>query len=128
MGNKHQAGISWKGKGAADGVGAAVKPAADEHVVVKKNDKTCAKNFIGLLGQQQSTKVKLFRIGEIAIRTLDKPIPGKLSALLVQAMLPEGFPFHQFRPISSTLKIHQAQFKQNLDHTSVKQSNEQLKY
>jgi len=90
------------GKGAAD---AAVKPAADEH---KKNDKACAKDFIGLLGQQQNTKVKLFLIDEMAIQALDKQIPAKL------------------RPISSTLKIHQVQFKQNIDHTSVKQSNEQL--
>ena len=85
---------SAHGKGAADGVGAAVKRAADDHVVVKKNDITCAKDFIGLLGQQQNTKVKLFLVDETAIQALDKQIPEKL------------------RPIPSTMKIHQVRFKQ----------------
>ena len=89
---------SSHGKGAADGVGAAVKRAADAHVVVKKNDITCAKDFIGLLEQQQNTKVKLFLVDEMAIQALDKQIPGKL------------------RPIPSTMKIHQVQFKPNANY------------
>ncbi|XP_052243392.1 uncharacterized protein LOC127853150 [Dreissena polymorpha] len=78
------------GKGAADGVGAAVKRAADQQVILKKNDITCAKDFFQLFSGGTSTStVKMFLVEENELKKGDAELPSDL------------------RPIPSTMKIHQ---------------------
>lgn len=75
------------GKGPADGIGAAVKRAADQAIIVKELDITCAKDFINLI--QDTTSVKLFLIPQEKICEIDEDVPENLS------------------PLQGTMKIHQ---------------------
>lgn len=78
------------GKGPADGIGATVKRAADQNVIIRKCDITCAKDFISVLRENSATsKVRLYLVSEEMITAYDKDIPDKLQ------------------PVPSTMKIHQ---------------------
>lgn len=72
------------GKEAADGLGAAVKRAADQHVIVNRKDVTCAQEFVNT-----KSTVKLFLVNMSAIQTVDTHLPSNLH------------------PIPSTMKLHQ---------------------
>ena len=82
------------GKGAADGIGAAIKRAADQQVIVRKNDVTDAKTFVDLL-TSGDTKIKLFRVDEESISEMEAKIPNTLQA------------------VPNTMKLHQVCLRQN---------------
>lgn len=76
------------GKGAADGIGAAVKRNADSQVITKKRDITCATDFIDLLTSCPS-RIKLFKIDDDMIQQFEDKIPSDVQ------------------PVPCTMKIHQ---------------------
>ena len=95
--NMHKHGFSkstWNfieaahGKGAADGIGAAIKRNADKEVNLRKKDITDAKAFIEALKTTES-RVKLFLIDEESIEAMESKVPNTLQA------------------IPNTMKIHQ---------------------
>ncbi|XP_060568684.1 uncharacterized protein LOC132727272 [Ruditapes philippinarum] len=86
------------GKGPADGIGAAVKRAADQAIIVKELDITCAKDFINLI--QDTTSVKLFLIPQEKICEIDEDVPENLS------------------PLQGTMKIHQLVLEEPHSFTS----------
>ena len=75
------------GKGAADGVGAAIKRAADHQVNVKCRDITNAKDLVEAV--EPSSTVKMFLVDESKIEEYEKLLPSDLTA------------------IPGTMKIHQ---------------------
>lgn len=75
------------GKGAADGIGAAIKRAADHQVNVKGRDIACAEDLVACV--QPSSSVKLFLINESSIRRGEELLPTTLI------------------PIPGTMKLHQ---------------------
>ena len=78
------------GKGAADGIGAAIKRAADHQVNVKGRDIACAKDLVECV--QQSSSVKMFLVDETSIEEVEESLPSSL------------------KPIPSTMKLHQVRF------------------
>jgi len=76
------------GKGAADGIGAAVKRNADTQVNVHQKDITCAKDFLQCV-TSGSTSIKFFEVSEDDITSIEDGLPNTLL------------------PIRNTMKIHQ---------------------
>ena len=65
------------GKGAADGIGAAVKRNADTQVNVYQKDITCAKDFLQCV-TSVSTSIKFFEVSEDDIMSIEDGLPNTL--------------------------------------------------
>ncbi|WAR22139.1 hypothetical protein MAR_016113 [Mya arenaria] len=81
------------GKGAADGIGAAVKQHADRAVNTRSVDITNAEDMIRAL-KMTNTSVELFEVKEEAVERIEKELPKQL------------------RVVPNTMKIHQVMVKE----------------
>ena len=76
------------GKGAPDGIGAAIKRQADEVVNVTQKDITCAADLVQGLTSQKSS-IKIVEIPDTAFDEMEKELPQSI------------------KPVPETMKIHQ---------------------
>ena len=67
------------GKGAADGIGAAIKREADHQVNVKGGDISCAAELVVTV--QSSSSVKLFIVEESSIDAVEPILPIALNSI-----------------------------------------------
>ncbi|KAK3102875.1 hypothetical protein FSP39_014573 [Pinctada imbricata] len=90
------------GKGAADGVGAAIKRHADALVTVKKQDIMCANDLVSGL-ETMSSSIMVFKVDESRVLELEASIPPKLQAIPQTMKIHQVLVEHQYATRSRIL-------------------------